>query len=108
MSAGGQETDCCTSCKYRPRATGARPFSKSKAMHQYRTKHRVVTAFQIIECGTEGVVTEDGYYREYRPGMTKTYIPRIGDFWVVDQNNQPFLMPNDVFSEKYERVAAND
>lgn len=75
---------------------------------KYKAKPFFVEAFVIVRTNVtkEGVVCKLDDYREVvaTPEMTARMHPRVGDFWVVQDDGYVYLNPRHVFERKYELV----
>jgi len=63
-------------------------------------------AFKIIAVGGSGahgtaLQLEDHNYVTATPEMTARMTPKVGDYWVIQEDGYIYLNPKDVFERKY-------
>lgn len=69
-----------------------------------------VDAFKIVSVGgvtgnaNLHVATEDGTNRQADGPMLARYIPKVGDYWVIQEDGYEYLNPKEVFERKYSAV----
>lgn len=78
---------------------------------KYVSKPTVVTAHKIISVQAvpdadpalaRNVATDDGVNRTATSGMCARYIPKEGDYWVIQSDGYEYLNPKAEFERKYE------
>lgn len=81
---------------------------------KYQANPVVVDAFRIISVEpmpnadpplSRQVHTEDGNLRFATTGMVARYVPKVGDYWVIQSDGYEYLNPKDVFEHKYRQVS---
>ena len=77
---------------------------------KYKANPVIVDAFQIVSTGPIvdadpplplRVATDDGQNRTATSAMQSRYIPKVGDYWVIQEDGYEYLNPRDVFERKY-------
>jgi len=77
---------------------------------KYYANPVIVDAFIIIGVGAvlrDGSMrcaTQDGNSRTATKEMISRFIPREGDYWVVQEDGYEYVNPKDVFERKYTPV----
>ena len=67
-----------------------------------------VDAFKIVSIdglspddGSILLTTEDGVNRIADKGMIARYVPKVNDYWVIQEDGYEYVNPKDVFERKY-------
>lgn len=77
---------------------------------KYQANPVIVDVFKIVEIhgqdqnGNTYCTLEDGQSVVADTGMAARYIPKIGDYWVIQADGYVYLNPKDVFERKYSPV----
>ena len=78
---------------------------------RYIAKPVVVDAFRIDQVGPTAagklhVHFEEGHSAVADAGMLARMSPKVGDYWVIQEDGYIYLNPAEVFERKYEPVGA--
>jgi hypothetical protein len=63
--------------------------------------YKIVSAGQPQANGSVCVALDNGYSLMATPAMCSRYIPKAGDYWVIQSDGYAYLNPKDVFERKY-------
>ena len=80
---------------------------------KYQALPVIVDAFEIVSVQDmpeadpplpRKVATNDGQNRLASSDMQARYIPKVGDYWVIQSDGYEYLNPKEVFERKYAPV----
>ena len=69
---------------------------------------KIVSTAEVIESDPPmplRIATDDGENRIATSEMQSRYVPKVGDFWVIQQDGYEYLNPKAVFERKYAACA---
>src|ERR1035438_502934 len=89
----------------------AKPVQSDGGGVRYIAKPVVVDAFRIDQVGPTAagklhVHFEEGHSAVADAGMLARMSPKVGDYWVIQEDGYIYLNPAEVFERKYEPVGA--
>lgn len=88
---------------------------------KYQANPVIVDAFKIVDVSANleedvttderssfNVCTEDGENRHATVTMCARYLPKPGDYWVIQSDGYAYLNPAEVFERKYSPIGIEE